>query len=85
MGGRFIFASFGVSFPGREEQLKLKGKVIWITSETDADETQDRPAGMGIRFIFTGDDEQKQINDIVEKMMTQTLGEHISTKLLHKK
>jgi type IV pilus assembly protein PilZ len=82
VGTEFVFV---LSFPQREEQLKLKGKVIWITTEADADESADRPAGMGIRFIFQGDDEQKKINDIVEKMMTQTLGEHISTKLLHKK
>jgi len=82
VGTEFVFV---LSFPGREEQLKLKGKVIWITSEADADEKADRPAGMGIRFIFKGPEEQQQINDIVETMMKQTLGEHISTKLLHKK
>ncbi len=82
IGTEFLFV---LSFPGREEQLKLKGQVIWITSEADADDSADRPAGMGIRFIFRGDDEQREINDIVEKMMTQTLGEHISTKLLAKK
>src|SRR5258707_9984806 len=51
IGTEFVFV---LSFPGREEQLKLKGKVIWITSEADADESADRPAGMGIRFIFRG-------------------------------
>ena len=82
IGTEFVFV---LSFPGREEQLKLKGKVIWITSEEDADEKADRPAGMGIRFIFRGDDEQAKIHDIVEHMMGETLGEHISTKLLAKK
>jgi len=82
VGTEFVFV---LSFPGREEQLKLNGKVIWITSEKEADEAADRPAGMGIRFIFKSDGERRQIHDVVENMMSQTLGEHISTKLLAKK
>lgn len=82
IGTEFVFV---LSFPGREEQLKLNGKVIWITTEAEADEAADRPPGMGIRFIFKDDSERDTINDIVEKMMAQTLGEHISTKLLAKK
>jgi type IV pilus assembly protein PilZ len=82
IGTEFVFV---LSFPNREEQLKLNGKVIWITPEDQADESADRPPGMGIRFIFKNDDERKQIHDVVENMMADTLGEHISTKLLAKK
>ena len=79
VGTEFVFV---LSFPGREEQLKLNGKVMWITSDAEADEARDRPPGMGIRFMFKADGEQQAIHDIVEHMMAQTLGEHISTKLL---
>jgi type IV pilus assembly protein PilZ len=82
VGTEFVFV---LSFPGRDEQLKLHGKVVWITSEADADESKDRPPGMGIRFIFQNDSEQTAIHDIVEHMMGETLGEHISAKLLHAK
>jgi len=82
VGTEFVFV---LSFPGREEQLKLHGQVVWITSEADADEARDRPPGMGIKFIFANDDEQRAIHDVVEGMMAQTLGEHISTRLLSKK
>lgn len=82
VGTEFVFV---LSFPGREEQLKLDGKVIWITTEAEADEDADKPPGMGIRFIFKSDDERRQLSDVVETMMKQTLGELISTRLLHKK
>src|SRR5215468_8400441 len=59
IGTEFVFV---LSFPGRDEQLKLNGKVIWITSEEAADEAADRPPGMGIRFIFKTSDEQQKIH-----------------------
>jgi type IV pilus assembly protein PilZ len=82
VGTEFVFV---LSFPGYKEPLKLNGKVIWTTNEEQADEANGRPPGMGIRFIFKDDGEREKIHDIVENMMAQTLGEHISTKLLAKR
>lgn len=82
VGTEFVFV---LSFPGRDKQLQLHGKVVWITTEAEADEARERPAGMGIRFIFGDDKEQLAIHDIVEQMMSQTLGSRISTKLLSTK
>ncbi len=79
VGTDFVFV---LSFPGKENQLKLKGEVMWVTLEADANEKTDKPPGMGIRFLFNSDDERQAVDDFVERLMAQALGEHISTKLL---
>jgi hypothetical protein len=55
---------------------------MWVTLEADANEKTDKPPGMGIRFLFNSDDERQAVDDFVERLMAQALGEHISTKLL---
>src|SRR5438094_256092 len=57
IGTEFVFV---LSLPAQNEQLKLLGQVVWITEEANA--TDDSPAGMGIRFKFTSDDEREQVN-----------------------
>ncbi len=79
IGTDFVFV---LSFPGKESQLKLKGEVMWVTLEADANEASGKPPGMGIRFLFNNDDERQAVDDYVERLMAQALGEHISTKLL---
>ncbi len=40
---------------------------------------------MGIRFLYANDAERTAIDDIVEKLMSTALGEHLSGKLLARK
>ncbi len=40
---------------------------------------------MGIRFKFADDSERRAVDDFVERLMEETLGAHISTKLLARK
>lgn len=82
VGTEFVFV---LSFPGKESQLKLRGEVIWVTTEADANESAGKPPGMGIRFLFSKQEERDAVEDFVERLMSQALGEHISTKLLAKK
>ncbi len=85
IGTEFVFV---LSLPSQEQQLKLKGKVIWITTEAEAAQaTKDegRTPGMGIRFLFANDGERQALDDVVEKLMAEALGEHISGKLLARK
>src|SRR3954468_23429379 len=58
IGTEFVFV---LSLPtktttdGTDTQLKLRGKVIWVTTEAQAQVAQDpdrRTPGMGIRFLF---------------------------------
>lgn len=94
-GGTFIRTSkpldigteftFVLSLPTQNEQLTLRGKVVWVTSEAEANEKAGKPPGMGIRFLFKDDSERDAIHDFVERLMAEALGEHISQKLLAKK
>lgn len=84
IGTEFVFV---LSLPAQDHQLKLKGKVIWITTEADVakgtGETQ--TPGMGIRFLFENEGERQALDDVVERLMADALGEHISGKLLARK
>ena len=80
IGTEFVFV---LSIPARSEQLKLKGEVVWVVSEEDSNE--EKPAGMGIRFKFDADEERQSVDDFVNKLMEETLGAHLSEKLLAKK
>jgi type IV pilus assembly protein PilZ len=85
IGTEFVFV---LSLPTNETQLKLRGKVIWVTSEAQAQVSTDperRTPGMGIRFLFVDDSERRALDDIVERLMAEALGEHISGKLLARK
>jgi type IV pilus assembly protein PilZ len=77
IGTEFMFV---LSLPSREEQLHLLGEVVWTVEESDA--TDQKPAGMGIRFKFRGEAERNAVHAWVERLMTETLGEHISQRLL---
>ncbi len=79
VGTEFVFV---LSVPSHNKQLELKGEVVWIVTEEKA--TSDNPAGMGIKFKFTDDAERDKVDDFVEKLMDEALGQHISTKLLKK-
>jgi type IV pilus assembly protein PilZ len=84
IGTEFVFV---LSLPATDQQLKLKGKVIWITTEAEAAQGtgEGETPGMGIRFLFEDDSERQALDDIVERLMADALGEHISGKLLARK
>lgn len=82
IGTEFMFV---LSLPTQNEQLTLRGQVVWITSEAEASEKDGKPPGMGIRFLFKNDSERDTIHDFVERLMSEALGDHISQKLLARK
>jgi type IV pilus assembly protein PilZ len=79
IGTEFVFV---LSVPSHNTQLALKGEVVRVVTEQEAD--ADNPAGMGIRFKFDDDAERDKVDEFVEKLMDEALGKHISTKLLKK-
>ncbi len=94
IGTEFVFV---MSFPGVTPTLELAGEVVWVAGENDAlpsgvespgTSREAGEAGMGIKFKFgDGDDgerERERVAKFVETMMTERLGEHISSKLLQK-
>ncbi len=80
VGTEFVFV---LSLPTQKEQLQLKGSVMWVVREENA--TEERPAGMGIKFKFETDAERALVDDFVERLMKEALGEHLSSKLLSRR
>lgn len=77
IGTQFVFA---LAVPSLSEPLRLRGKVIWITSEGDA--TKANPAGMGIEFQYKDDEERREKEAAVEQLLIAELGERLAAKLL---
>lgn len=77
VGTEFVFA---LGVPTLEEPLRLSGKVIWIVTPDEASKAN--PCGMGIEFQYTSDAERLDKEAVVERLLTQELGEHLATKLL---
>jgi type IV pilus assembly protein PilZ len=76
-GTEFVFV---LSIPGQPDQLQLLGQVMWVVDEERANE--ENPAGMGIRFKFQDENELKQLEAFVAKLMSEKLGSHVASKLL---
>lgn len=79
IGTEFMFKLF---VPRLEAPLVLRGKVQWIVSEAEA--TDEQPAGMGIGFVYASEAERERIERIVEGLMVESLGPVIYEKLLGK-
>jgi type IV pilus assembly protein PilZ len=79
IGTEFVFV---LSIPGQPTQLELKGEVKWTVDEEHA--TEEQPPGMGIRFRFQDQSERQKLEDFVEKLMAENLGNHVAAKLLGK-
>ena len=77
IGTEFLFE---FSLPSVGTTIKLTGKVQWITSLEEASEEQ--PAGMGIAFVFQDAESKKLIEQTVESLMVESLGESLSARLL---
>src|SRR5579871_6002399 len=60
VGTEFVFV---LSIPEQREQLQLRGEVMWTVEV--AGSTEERPAGMGIRFRFQADAEREKLEKFV--------------------
>lgn len=76
IGTEFMFV---LSLP-EAAQLELKGIVKWVVVEADA--TEDKPAGMGIQFVYTDDAQRAAVEAAVASMMHDSLGPVLAGKLL---
>jgi type IV pilus assembly protein PilZ len=80
VGTGFVFA---LTIRNLEEPLRLRGRVKWTVSPAEA--TLDSPAGMGIEFQYDDEAEQIATERIVERLMSNELGEALTAKLLGKR
>jgi len=74
VGTRFLFK---LTVPRREAPFELLGEVVW--SDATGDES-----GMGIRFIYSSDQQRGDFEGVVERLMSDSLGPHVTGKLLKK-
>jgi type IV pilus assembly protein PilZ len=80
VGTEFIFA---LEVPDLGEPLRLRGRVIWTTSLDDA--TRANPAGMGIEFQYKNEDERREVEGRVERLLADELGPELASGILGRK
>jgi type IV pilus assembly protein PilZ len=78
IGTEFVFKLF---VPGLERPLSIHGEVQWVVTEAEADAQNTEP-GMGIRFVYKTGDPQPEIARSVEKLMVDSLGQRLTTRLM---
>ena len=78
IGTEFVFKLF---VPKLAEPLQIHGQVQWTVSEEDAEASGVEP-GMGIRFVYTENEERATIERSVEKLMVDSLGQLLYSKLM---
>lgn len=84
IGTQFVFVLTVPEVSGEPttRALELTGAVKWVVS--DAEATEEKPAGMGIEFVFTDDADRDRVSRFVADLMRASLGDHIADKLLAK-
>ena len=77
VGTQFVFA---LGIPKMDEPLRLRGKVMWITSVEEASKAN--PAGMGIEFLYPDDSERTELEKAVRKLVENELGKVLAERIL---
>ena len=72
---------FDMHIPDVPEPLSLTGEVRWSVQPSDDEDLPVEP-GMGIAFKFESDDERQSVDEFVEHLMRDSLGDHIVDELL---
>ena len=78
---------FKLMVPSREEPIALRGEVRWVIKEgapRPPDVAADHEPGMGIRFVYNDDEQRRLLEQMVEKMMVDSLGPLIYSRLVKK-
>lgn len=65
---------------GVPARLELSGVVRWVVMQDEA--TDEKPAGMGIRFVFEDDARRAAVEGMVADLMRESLGPALAAKLL---
>lgn len=72
--------TFLLYVPGQAEPLSLRGEVQRVVAEDEA--AGGEAPGMGIRFVFDGDDGAARLERTVERLMTESLGPRLFARLM---
>jgi len=80
VGTEFVFK---LVVPNLSEPIALRGKVKWVVTEQQAGSDPSNPeAGMGIRFVYDDESHRARIEAEVERLMVDSLGELLYSKLM---
>jgi len=74
--------SFAIRAPKLGEPLVLRGVVRWLIEPRQA--RPDRPAGMGIAFVFDSPEHKAAVEDRLDRLMVESLGADAFEKLMGK-
>jgi type IV pilus assembly protein PilZ len=74
VGTRFVFR---LTVPGRGHPFVLNGEVVHASAAGDE-------PGMGIRFVWSDDLERSTFEELVERLMADSLGSLVANKLLRR-
>ncbi|HEX3902381.1 MAG TPA: TIGR02266 family protein [Polyangia bacterium] len=78
---------FKLMVPSRDTPFALRGEVRWVIkdgSPRPPEIPDDHEPGMGIRFVYEGTDQRQALEELVEKMMVDSLGPLIFSRLVKK-
>jgi type IV pilus assembly protein PilZ len=78
---------FKLMVPSRDEPITLRGEVRWVIKEGEPrppDVSAEHDPGMGIRFVWDDDQQRRMLEQLVEKMMVESLGPLIYSRLVKK-
>ena len=81
-GTEFVFK---LIVPRLAGPLAIRGEVKWVVREGQAlppEAPDEHEPGMGIRFIYDSDEERRAIESVVERLMIDSLGQLIYSKLM---
>jgi type IV pilus assembly protein PilZ len=84
VGTEFIFL---LVVPRLGEPLSIRGQVRWVKRAGEAapeDETPTDEPGMGIRFLYASPGERARVEETVERLMIDSLGQLLYSKLMQK-
>ena len=84
VGTQFVFK---LVVPKLKEPLSIRGQVRWVKKEGEPSPEgvpEDHEPGMGIRFIYESPDQRLIVESIVEKLMIDSLGQLLYSKLIGK-
>ena len=70
---------FSFTLPALSDPLVLEGEVTWLLGPGDSGEP-----GMGVKFVFEADGARREFEELVEKMMEESLGPETTKALLHR-
>jgi type IV pilus assembly protein PilZ len=78
---------FQLAVPKLKEPIAIRGEVMWIKREGQPSPkgiSESQEPGMGIRFIYETAEERAALENVVERLMIDSLGQLLYSKLMGK-